>query len=134
MGNSPAAAAPVSSPPSQMPVRCSCGGEHWGQCNSRDLRPQAQGRVLITEGPICTRSPKEGESLNLWVGAIGELGQRLPECCSRTEKNWDRTPELAATKKDQQNWLGQFEASRLVSFFFFKVIIYFYYLLFFSLF
>ena len=48
----------------------------------RDLRPQALGRVRIKEGPVRahTHSLEEGECLNLWVQAAGELGWRLPEC------------------------------------------------------
>ena len=78
LGNSPAATAPVSSPPCHPSGNCAhlisegaetagitqgrvpsdeeCAHPPWSVCTSsrRELRPQAPGRVRIKEGSVCT--------------------------------------------------------------------------------
>ena len=59
------------------------------------------------------------------LGAAGELGLRLTECWSRTEKSWARPPEMDAAKKTSKTGLaslktpGLFFVFLFLSFFFF---------------
>ena len=50
-------------------------------------------------------------------GAVGELGQRLPECWSETDKSWARPPELAAAKKTSKTGLAGLKPAGLPVFF-----------------
>ena len=95
LGNSPAAATLASSPPS-----CVALPPGWHRKYSH-LKPQ-------------------GECAPKLVGpeAAGELGCRL----AKWEKSETNTPSACCSQEDQQNWLGQSEASRrlfFVVFFFF---------------
>ena len=54
-------------------------------------------------------------------GAAGELGLRLTECWSRTEKSWARPPEMDAAKKTSKTGLASLKPAGLVFLFLFWV-------------
>ena len=92
--------------------------KHRESATQRDLRPQAPRRMQIKEGSACTHSQEEGECLNLWAQATGELGWRLPQCWSGKEKSWARPPELAAAKKTSKTGLASLKPAGLFFFLF----------------
>ena len=66
-------------------------------------------------------------------GAAGELGQKLPECWSQTEKSWARPPDLATDKKTSKTGLTSLKPAGLflslsLSLSLSKVIIYYHFL------
>ena len=72
LGNSPAAAVPVSSPPSCL-SKWGCGGHQptskaWGECKSEGPETTGTEDSANQGRPHArTHSPQEGECLNMWV-------------------------------------------------------------------
>ena len=96
----------------------------WGTCTSEG--PETTGTDM---GEYNSERPENPGRLHThthrWVpepvgmGTARKLGQRLPECWSSWRRAGLGSLSWLQPKKDQQNWLGQFEASRLVGFFWF---------------
>ena len=57
-------------------------------------------------------------------GTPAELGQRLPECWSGTDKSWARAPELAAAKKTSKTGLASLRTEGLFGGIFFSLCVF----------